>query len=141
MTDLFDALSRDHRDVERLFAVPRRDRRRRLVAQDRGRRRRFTPKLDRRPCSIRSWSHVDDGDDMATTRKPSTRRSNCRSPASTESPPIDLRPVIDEIRKGVEHHVMIEESELFPQLREAGTDAEALGQKLADFKRSTADRR
>ena len=57
-----------------------------------------------------------------------------------ESPPTDLRPVIDEIRKGVEHHVMIEEGELFPQLREAGADTEALGRKLETVRGEASSR-
>jgi len=139
MTDLFDALSRDHRDVEQLFA-------------------RYAETGDdvvaHRICDALTLHTeveeavlypelrriVDDGDDMANDAEAEHAAIRLLIARVYESPPIDLRPVIDEIRKGVEHHVMIEEGELFPQLREAGADAEALGRKLETVRGEASSR-
>ncbi len=48
----------------------------------------------------------------------------------------DRDATVTELSEAIEHHVLEEESELFPQCREAGMDLEDLGRRLAERKQA-----
>jgi len=129
MTDLFDALSRDHRDVEHLFA-------RYAETHDDADAREICDALtlhaevEEQVLYPELRRIVDDGDDMANGAEAEHAAIRLLIARLYESPPIDLTPLIDELRTGVEGHVAAEEGDLFPRLRESGADAEALGRQL-----------
>jgi iron-sulfur cluster repair protein YtfE (RIC family) len=52
-----------------------------------------------------------------------------------DSPPADLRGVVESIAADVGAHVRREEDVVFPAMREAGVDADALGARLEDARR------
>ncbi len=129
MSDVLDALARDHREVERLFSTYAEDAddavahaicdalTRHAEVEERV----FYPEVRR---------IVDSGDDLVDVADAEHAAIRSLIARVYESPPPDLRPVMDELRTIVEHHVADEESKLFPELREAGADLEALGRRL-----------
>lgn len=129
MTDIFDALSRDHRDVAHLF-----DRYDETaddaVAHEICDALALHAEVEEQVLYPELRRIVDDGDDMANVAEAEHAAMKLLIARIYESPPPDLRPVIDELRRTVEHHVTDEERDLFPRLADAGADAEALGQKL-----------
>jgi hemerythrin superfamily protein len=74
---------------------------------------------------------VDDGDDLADEAEAEHALAKTIIARIYDSPPPDLQPVVSELEHVVSAHVGSEESTLFPALREAGTDLEALGDRLA----------
>ena len=139
MTDLFDALSRDHRDVEHLFAryAETADD---VVAHEICEALTLHAEVEEAVLYPELRRIVDDGDDMANVAEAEHGAMRLLIARVYESPPIDLSPLIDELRTDVEHHVTVEEVDLFPLLREAGANAEALGQKV-DMVRGEASSR
>jgi hemerythrin superfamily protein len=127
--DLFEALSRDHRDVEHLFdryAESADD----AVAHEICDALTLHAEVEEQVLYPELRRIVDDGDDMANVAEAEHAAMKLLIARIYESPPPDLRPVIDELRRTVEHHVTEEERDLFPRLVDAGADSEALGQKL-----------
>jgi iron-sulfur cluster repair protein YtfE (RIC family) len=73
---------------------------------------------------------VDGGDDLANEAEAEHAAAKLLIARVYETPPADLHDLIDELRTAIEIHVASEENALFPKLRDAGVDAEALGRKL-----------
>lgn len=129
MTDVFGALSQDHRDAAHLFDrfeetgddADAREICDALTLHAEVEEQVLYPELRR---------IVDDGDDLANDAEAEHAEIKLIIARILESPPPDLRPIIGEMRKVVEHHVTEEERSLFPLLLDAGADSEALSQKL-----------
>jgi hemerythrin superfamily protein len=128
MTDIFESLARDHRDVEKLFAryAETGDD---AIAHDICDALTIHTEVEEHALYPELRRIVDDGDDMANVAEAEHAAARVLIARIYETPPIDLRPLVDELRATVEHHVAAEESDLFPRLRESGADAEALGRK------------
>jgi hemerythrin superfamily protein len=129
MTDVFEALSQDHRDAARLFdryAATGEDSDAREICDALT----MHAEVEEQVLYPELRRIVDDGDDLANDAEAEHATMKLIIARIFESPPPDLRPVIDELRETVEHHVSNEERNLFPRLMDAGADREALGQKL-----------
>ena len=83
---------------------------------------------------------VDDGDDLADEAEVEHALAKTIIARIYDSPPADLQPVVSELERVVSAHVGSEESTLFPALREAGADVEALGARLATAAAEAAGR-
>jgi len=129
MTDLFASLTQDHREVERLFANYAEhgedatahaicDA---LTVHSQAEEEVLYPEIRRL---------VDGGDDLANEAEAEHASAKLLIARVYETPPADLHPLIEELRSATELHVASEENALFPKLRDAGADAEALGRKL-----------
>jgi hemerythrin superfamily protein len=73
---------------------------------------------------------VDDGDDLADRAEAEHGAIRTLVARVYDSPPDDLRPLIDELAREVARHVQFEESRIFPDMREVGVDADALARRL-----------
>ncbi len=139
MTDLFESLSSEHRDVERLFASFEKD-------HDDATAREICDALtlhtqvEEQVLYPELRRIVDDGDDLANVAEDEHGAVRALIARVYEAPPPDLAPLIDEMRRLVERHVESEENDLFPRLRDSGADAEALGRR-ADAARGEATSR
>jgi hemerythrin superfamily protein len=129
MTDLFESLTQDHRDVEALFAA----------YAERGEDATAHAICDALTVHTRAEEEVlypeirrlvDGGDDLANQAEAEHASVKLLIARVYETPPADLHGLIDQLRSTVELHVASEETALFPKLRDAGADAEALGRKL-----------
>jgi len=139
MTDLFDGLSRDHREIERLF-VTYADGGDELVAHDICDALTLHSEVEEQVLYPEVRRIVDGGDDIANDAE--TEHAGVRALIARvhESPPLDLRALMDALRRNVASHVESEEHDIFHRLRESGIDAEALGRK-ADASRGEASSR
>lgn len=129
MPDGFELLRTEHRHVAELFdrydetsdeAVARQiftDFTLHTEAEERA----FYPQLRRL---------VDGGDDMADEAEAENATMKTLIARAYDSPPADLRPLIQSLRADFEQHVTREERELFPAMEEAGVDAGQLGERL-----------
>lgn len=73
---------------------------------------------------------VDGGDDMANDAEAEHAAVKLLIARMLETPPEDLRPLVEAIGQAVAPHVEQEEQTIFPAMREAGVDAEDLGRKV-----------
>src|SRR4051812_5352984 len=128
MTDLLEALTRDHREVERLFATYA-DSGDDAVAHEICDALTLHSEVEEQVLYPEVRRFVDGGDDLANDAEAEHAAVRALIARVYEAPPIDLRPLIDELRKNVDHHVESEERDIFPNLRDAGVDLEALGRK------------
>jgi hemerythrin superfamily protein len=139
VTDLFESLSSDHREVEGLFTSFADD-------QDETTARQICDALtlhseiEQQVLYPEVRRIVDDGDDLANTAEDEHAAIRALIARIYEAPPPDLTQPIDELRALVERHVRAEETDLFRRLREAGADADALGRR-ADSVRGEASSR
>jgi hemerythrin superfamily protein len=83
---------------------------------------------------------VDGGDDLADNAEAEHASIATLVATVEQTPPADLRSVMEELQRSVEAHVGEEENELFPTMRDAGVDAEALGTALAEAKADAEQR-
>jgi hemerythrin superfamily protein len=135
MADGFEILSEDHREVERLFDTYRNDNEdsiaheicERLSVHTRVEEAALYPALRR---------YVDGGDDLADVAEQEHSAVKTIIARIYDSPPEGLFDLVAELRREVEHHVESEESELFPQMREAGVDAGLLGAEIEGARRA-----
>jgi len=83
---------------------------------------------------------VDGGDDLADEAEAEHGAVKALIARAYDSPPPDLAPLVQSIRSDVEGHVQREESEIFPEMREAGVDAAQLAERLENAKRELETR-
>jgi hemerythrin superfamily protein len=139
MTDVFEALSQDHRDVARLFD------RFEETGDDSDAREicdalTLHAEVEEEVLYPEVRRIVDDGDDVANDAESEHATIKLIIARIFESPPPDQRPVIYELRKTVEHHVTDEERNIFPRLIDAGADGDTLGQKLEAIRGEASSR-
>jgi hemerythrin superfamily protein len=129
MADIFEALSNDHREIDDLLRRARQN-------TDDG--------LVRQVCDALALHArveeavlypevrriVDGGDDIADGAEAEHAAIRTLIAQIQEAPPVDLAGVLDALQRDVEAHVRVEESEIFPALRECGVDAEELGRRI-----------
>jgi hemerythrin superfamily protein len=73
---------------------------------------------------------VDNGDDFADQAEAEHALAKTIIARIYDSPPDDLRPVVQELERTVSAHVRDEEERLFPAMIEVGVDADKLASKL-----------
>jgi hemerythrin superfamily protein len=131
MADGFEVLTQDHRNVAQLFAefestgddvIARRicDA---LVEHTYAEERALYPRLR---------AELSNGPELAEQAEEEHAAIEHLIARVLETPPPDLRPIMRAMREDVEAHVQEEEQQLFPAMREAGTDAEQLGAELEE---------
>ena len=128
MTDIFELLIRDHREVEQLFeqyATNGDD----AVAHEICDALTLHSEVEEQVLYPEVRRIVDGGDDLANIAEGEHGSVRLLVARVWEAPPADLHPLIGEMRTEVARHVASEENDLFRELREAGADAEALGRK------------
>jgi len=139
MTDIFEMLSNDHREVEQLF-----DRYRQthddVVAHEICDALTLHTEVEEQVLYPVLRRIVDDGDDLANFAEDEHAAVKLLIARIYETPPIDIEPLVDDLRVNVEPHVQKEESSLFPKMREAGADAEELGRKADAVRGESATR-
>jgi hemerythrin superfamily protein len=129
MTDIFESLTRDHRDVEQLFtryAEGGDD----AVAHEICDALTLHSEIEEQVLYPEIRRIIDGGDDLADIAEAEHATVRLLIARIWEAPPVELQPLIDELRGDVERHVASEENELFPQLLAAGANADALGQRV-----------
>jgi len=134
MPDGFELLQADHRAVEQLVAryrqttddVTAHDIAEHLTVHSRIEEQVLYPELRRL---------VDGGDDLADESVDEHAVIASLIARMQDSPPADLRGVVESIAADVGAHVRREEDVVFPAMREAGVDADALGARLEDARR------
>jgi hemerythrin superfamily protein len=128
MPDVFVLLSTDHRTVERLFAAFANEPDD-ATAHEICDALTLHSEIEEQVLYPEVRRIVDDGDDLANVAEGEHGAVRSLIARVYEAPPIDLGPVMNEIRELVARHVQSEESDLFPRLRESGADAEELGRR------------
>jgi hemerythrin superfamily protein len=129
MTDIFTSLEADHRGVERLFqqyAESPDD----AIARDICDALTQHGEIEAQVLYPEIRRIVDGGDDLADDAEAQHAAIATVIAQILYAPLPDLGPLIADLNDLVVPHVASEEDELFPLLREAGGDAEALGQRL-----------
>jgi hemerythrin superfamily protein len=137
MPDGFEMLADDHRTVERLFETYRHDNEDSVVRE-------ICEHLTSHASveeavlypTLRRY--VDGGDDLADAAEQEHGVVKTLIARIYDSPPDDLLGLVTELRRDVEQHVRSEESDLFPQMREAGVDAERLGADIEAARATSA---
>jgi hemerythrin superfamily protein len=129
MADGFDVLSEEHRAVERLFDTYRHDPED-SIAHEICAQLGVHTRIEEAALYPALRRYVDGGDDLADVAEQENSAAKSIIARIDDSPPTDLFDLVAELRSEVEHHVESEESELFPQMRESGVDAERLGAEL-----------
>jgi hemerythrin superfamily protein len=136
MTDFFESLANDHRDVEKLFSAFETDHDD-ATAHEICAALTLHAEVEEQVLYPEIRRIVDDGDDLANAAEDEHGAVRALIARVYEAPPPDLGPLMDEMRQLVERHVQSEEVELFPRLRDSGADPEALGAR-ADAARGEA---
>jgi hemerythrin superfamily protein len=129
VADGFEFLAEQHREVERLFRryaeepddALAREICELLTAHAVAEERALYPELRR---------VVDGGDDLADDADAQHALAKTLIARVYDSPPDDLRPLIEELERDVTAHVRFEEDELFPAMAESGVDADELDTRL-----------
>ena len=125
----FEVLHAQHREVEALFGqyaanpddVTARQVREKLTRHTELEERALYPELRRL---------VDNGDDFADEAEAEHALAQTIIARMYDSPPEDMRPLMQELERIVTAHVRTEEEQLFPVMIESGVDAEKLASKL-----------
>jgi len=129
VADGFEILSAQHRDVERLFERYSSD-------PDDAIARQLCDLLTRHEDTEAQALYpelrriVDGGDDLADDAQAAHGVVATIVARISDSPPEDLRPLIDQLRTAVTEHVRFEEEQIFPELSEAGVDGAKLAAKV-----------
>ena len=134
MADGFEILTEDHREVERLFDTYRHDPEE-SIAHDICARLNVHTRVEEAALYPALRRYVDGGDDLADVAEQENAAAKSIIARIDGSPPEQLFDLMTELRREVEHHVESEESELFPEMRESGVDADVLGAEIAGARR------
>jgi len=137
MTDGFELLEKDHRTVQQLFEryaeEPEDDHVREIIGH-------LTvhTEMEERALYPELRRYVDGGDDLADEAEAEHAAVRAFMGRIELSPPEDLSGLVEGMRTLVEQHVEQEEQSLFPAMRDAGVDAEALGDRLRAAEKAVA---
>jgi hemerythrin superfamily protein len=129
MADGYGLLERQHRDVEAMFEKYREE-------PDDATAHRIAEALtlhthiEETALYPQLRRYVDGGDNLATVAEDEHATVKSQIARLYEAPPVDVRPLMEEIERNVSDHVREEEESIFPAMRESGVDADALGRAL-----------
>ena len=137
MADGFEMLAEDHRAVERLFETYVHDNED-SVAREICEELTLHTRVEEAVLYPALRTYVDGGDDLADIAEQEHAAVKSLIARIYESPPDDLLGVVSELRHEVEQHIAREETELFPEMREAGVDAGLLGAEIAGTRRAVS---
>ena len=137
MTDGFEMLVEDHRAVARLFETYLHDNED-SVAHEICAQLTIHTQVEEAALYPALRRYVDGGDDLADEAEQEHSAVKTLVARVFDSPPEQLLDLVSALRREVEHHVEREESELFPQMRDAGVDAGLLGAEIEGTRRVVA---
>jgi hemerythrin superfamily protein len=129
VADGFEYLAEQHREVEQLF-------RRYAESPDDAIAREICAALTAHAVAEEQALYpelrriVDGGDDLADEAEAEHGLAKTIVARIYDSPPEDLRPLVEELERDVTAHVRFEEDELFPAMAESGVDADQLDARL-----------
>jgi hemerythrin superfamily protein len=129
MSDGYELLTREHRQVEAMFEQYRQqpdDALARRIAEA------ITLHTEAEEAALypQLRKYVDDGDDIAAEAEYEHATVKSQIARLYEAPPADLVPLMRGIMQNVADHVRREEAEIFPAMRESGVDGESLARAL-----------
>ncbi len=129
MSDGFEFLTREHRQVEAMFEQYRQhpdDALAHRIAEA------LTLHTEAEEAALypQLRKYVDDGDDLAAEAQYEHATVKSQIARLYEAPPPDLAPLVRAIAQNVADHVRREEQEIFPAMRESGVDADGLARAL-----------
>ena len=125
----FELLTAQHREVEELFSRYAAEPDDATARQVREALTRHT-ELEEQALYPELRRLVDDGDDIADGAEAEHALAKTIIARMYDSPPDDLRPLMQELERVVTTHVRDEEERVFPAMIEAGVDADKLASKL-----------
>ena len=137
MADGFEMLVEDHRAVARLFETYLHDNED-SVAHEICAQLTVHTQVEEAALYPALRRYVDGGDDLADEAEQEHSAVKTLVARVYDSPPDQLLDLVSALRREVEHHVEREESELFPQMRDAGVDAGLLGAEIEGTRRVVA---
>src|SRR5262245_14439290 len=129
MSDGYEFLSREHRQVESMFEQYRQD-------PDDALARRIAEALtlhteaEEAALYPQLRKYVDGGDDLAAEAEYEHATVKSQIARLYEAPPADLAPLVRQIEQNVADHVRREEQEIFPAMRDSGVDGDGLARAL-----------
>ena len=138
MADGIELLAEDHREIERLFEHYR-SARDDAIAHDILDQLAMHTAIEEQVLYPEIRRIVDGGDDLADRAEAEHAAVKQLVGRALTTPPPDLAGLVEQLRRDVEEHVAYEEQELFPELRESGTDLDALGASLGRARAAHAD--
>jgi hemerythrin superfamily protein len=129
MSDGFEFLTREHRQVEAMFEQYRQhpdDALAHRIAET------LTLHTEAEEAALypQLRKYVDGGDDLAAEAQYEHATVKSQIARLYEAPPPDLAPLVRAIAQNVADHVRREEQEIFPAMRESGVDADGLARAL-----------
>jgi hemerythrin superfamily protein len=139
MADGFDVLSTEHAEVRQLFERYSESKDEQLVREICDALTTHT-QVEEQAAYPELRRLVDGGDDLADEAEQEHAAVKVLIERIEIAPPEDLSEVVDEMQQLVEKHVAEEEGTVFPEMREAGVDAEALGTRIAEARESVMAR-
>ena len=139
MADIFESLSEDHREIDDLLTRARADGDD-IVVRQLCDALTLHAEIEEAVLYPEIRRIVDDGDDMTNDAEAEHAAIRTLVAQIYEVAPPDLTHLLAALHGNVVDHVKIEESELFPALRESGTDVEELGRRLEAARGEAASR-
>ena len=129
MSDGYEFLTREHRQVEAMFEQYRQqpdDALARRIAEA------LTLHAQAEEAALypQLRKYVDGGDDLAAEAEYEHATVKSQIARLYEAPPPELAPLIREIEQNVADHVRHEEAEIFPAMRDSRVDADDLARAL-----------
>jgi hemerythrin superfamily protein len=125
----FEVLRAQHREVEALFGQYAANPDDATARQVREKLTRHT-ELEERALYPELRRLVDNGDDFADEAEAEHALAKTIIARMYDSPPEDVRPLMQELQRIVTAHVRTEEEQLFPAMIESGVDAGKLASRL-----------
>jgi hemerythrin superfamily protein len=129
MSDGYEFLTREHRQIEAMFEQYRQqpdDALARRIAEA------LTLHTEAEETALypQLRKYVDGGDDLADEAEYEHATVKSQIARLYEAPPADLAALVRGIEQNVGDHVKREEQEIFPAMRESGVDADGLARAL-----------
>jgi hemerythrin superfamily protein len=129
MSDGYEFLTREHRQVESMFQQYRQqpdDALAHRIAEA------LTLHTEAEEAALypQLRKYVDGGDDLAADAEDEHATVKSQIARLYEAPPTDLVALMGEIEQNVADHVRREEQEIFPAMRESGVDGDGLARAL-----------
>ena len=129
MSDGYESLTREHRQIESMFEQYGQQPDDALAHQIA---RALTLHTEAEEAALYPLlrKYVDGGDDLAGESEYEHATVKSQIARLYEAPPADLAPLVEEMQRNVADHVRREEAEIFPAMRDSGVDGDALARGL-----------
>jgi hemerythrin superfamily protein len=129
VSDGFEDLSAQHREVDRLFERYEADPDDAIAREIRALLT-LHAEIEEQVVYPELRRLVDEGDDLADQAEAEHSLVKTIMQRMHDSPPDDLEPLVQELRSAVTAHVRFEEERIFPDMLQCGVDADALARRV-----------